>query len=282
MHSPAKGAIVRARNGTAAMTPAPLPDDRIESLAREVRAIAEDAGRIIMDLYARGFTVSEKADSTPVTDADHAAEALIVPRLQALTPDIPVISEEAAALGQLPRRDGLTFWAVDPLDGTREFIARSGEFSVNIGLIRDGIPVLGVVHGPALGLSFFTAGPGRAERAETGKPGAPVATRAVPGAGLTVIGSRSHGSSRKVAAFLADKTVAECQVMGSALKFGFLADGSADLYPRFGPTSEWDTAAGHAVLRAAGGRVISVDGGELAYGKPAYLNGGFIAWGRAP
>jgi 3'(2'), 5'-bisphosphate nucleotidase len=264
------------------MTGATITDDRIDALAREVRAIAEDAGRVIMDLYERGFAVAEKADATPVTDADHAAEALIVPRLQALTPDIPVISEEAAARGQLPRRDGLTFWAVDPLDGTREFIARSGEFSVNIGLIRDGIPVLGVVHGPALGVSFFTAGPGRAERAETGRAGVSIATRAVPGAGLTVIGSRSHGSSRKVNAFLADKAVAEHRVMGSALKFGFLADGSADVYARFGPTSEWDTAAGHAVLLAAGGRVIAVEGGELAYGKPDYLNGGFIAWGRAP
>ncbi|MQA67524.1 MAG: 3'(2'),5'-bisphosphate nucleotidase CysQ [Alphaproteobacteria bacterium] len=264
------------------MTRATLTDDRLEALAPNVRAIAEDAGRVIMDIYARGFTVSEKADATPVTDADHAAEALIVPRLQALTPDIPVISEEAAALGRLPRRDGLTFWAVDPLDGTREFIARSGEFSVNIGLIRDGIPVLGVVHGPALGVSFFTTGTGRAERARAGDAGIPIASRAVPGAGLTVIGSRSHGSSCKVAAFLADKTVAERRIMGSALKFGFLADGSANLYPRFGPTSEWDTAAGHAVVRAAGGRVIAVEGGELAYGKPDYLNGGFIAWGRAP
>ena len=264
------------------MTPAPFSDDRMDALAPEVRAIAEDAGLVIMDLYARGFTVAEKADATPVTDADHAAEALIVPRLQALTPDIPVISEEAAARGELPRRDGLTFWAVDPLDGTREFIARSGEFSVNIGLVRDGVPTLGVVHGPALNLTFFTAGTGRAERAETGRPGSPIAARAAPAAGLTVIGSRSHGASRKVAAFLADKAVAECMIMGSAHKFGFLADGSADLYPRFGPTSEWDTAAGHAVLRAAGGRVVAVEGGDLAYGKPAYLNGGFIAWGRAP
>lgn len=263
------------------MTPAPFSDDRMDALAPEVRAIAEDAGRVIMDIYARGFTVAEKADATPVTDADHAAEALIVPRLQALTPDIPVISEEAAALGRLPRRDGLTFWAVDPLDGTREFIARSGEFSVNIGLIRDGVPVLGVVHGPALGVSFFTAERGRAEKAKTGEPGIAIATRAVPDAGLTVIGSRSHGSSRKVNAFLADKTVAEHRIMGSALKFGFVADGTADIYPRFGPTSEWDTAAGHAVLNAAGGRVTGLDGGPFLYGKKeaGFRNPGFIAQG---
>lgn len=259
-----------------------IADDRLEALAGEVRAFAEDAGRVIMDIYARGFAVTEKSDATPVTDADHAAEAAILPRLRALTPDIPVISEEEAAQGRQPVRHGTTFWAVDPLDGTREFIARSGEFSVNIGLIRDGTPVLGVVHGPALGVTFLTGAPGVALRGTTGGPAAPIVSRPVPPAGLTVIGSRSHGRSRKIAAFLADKKVAGYRVMGSALKFGLLAEGSGDVYARFGPTSEWDTAAGHAVLLAAGGRVLSVDGGELAYAKENYLNGGFIAWGRAP
>jgi 3'(2'), 5'-bisphosphate nucleotidase len=259
-----------------------VADDCLPSLAESVRAIAEDAGKVIMEIYRRGFDVTKKADATPVTDADHAAEAEILPRLRALTPDVPVISEEEAAAGTLPKRDGMTFWAVDPLDGTQEFIARSGEFSVNIGLIRDGVPVLGVVHGPALEVSFFCSGPRRAMRAETGGPAIPITTRTVPADGLTVIGSRSHGSSRKVNAFLADKAVAGHSIMGSALKFGFLADGSADVYARFGSTSEWDTAAGHALLRAAGGDVLSVDGGTLRYGKPRYLNGGFIAWGRVP
>jgi 3'(2'), 5'-bisphosphate nucleotidase len=267
--------------------PSPVPssaiaDARLAELAGEARAIAEDAGRVIMKIYARGFAVTEKTDATPVTDADHAAEEMILPRLRALTPDIAVISEEEASRGEEPSRDGVTFWAVDPLDGTREFIARSGEFSVNIGLIRDGVPVLGVVHGPDLGLTFFTDGPGRARRAPTGGSGEAIASRAVPPEGFTVIGSRSHAVSKKIAAFLEDKTVAAYRPMGSALKFGFLAEGSADLYPRFGPTSEWDTAAGHAVLRAAGGGVLSIDGGELTYGKPRYLNGGFIAWGRVP
>lgn len=262
-----------------------VADARLAALADEVRAIAEDAGSVIMKIYAAGFAVTEKTDATPVTDADHAAEDLILPRLRALTPDVPVISEEEAARGEAPSHEGITFWAVDPLDGTREFIARSGEFSVNIGLIRNGVPVLGIVHGPDLGLTFYTDytdGVGRARRAATGAPGTPIASRAVPPEGLTVIGSRSHAVSRKIAAFLEDKTVAAYRPMGSALKFGFLAEGSADLYPRFGPTSEWDTAAGHAVLRAAGGAVLSIDGGELRYGKPRYLNGGFIAWGRAP
>ncbi len=262
--------------------PDTVADTRLAELADEVRAIAEDAGRVIMKIYAAGFAVTEKTDATPVTDADHAAEDLILPRLRALTPDVPVISEEEASRGEDPSRDGVTFWAVDPLDGTREFIARSGEFSVNIGLIRDGVPVFGVVHGPDLGLTFYTDGIGGVRRAATGAPGTPITSRAVPPEGLTVIGSRSHAVSRKIAAFLEDKTVAAYRPMGSALKFGFLAEGSADLYPRFGPTSEWDTAAGHAVLRAAGGGVLSIDGGELRYGKPRYLNGGFIAWGRVP
>jgi 3'(2'), 5'-bisphosphate nucleotidase len=264
------------------MTHPSITDDRLPDLAEHIRTIAEDAGRIIMEIYRDGFEVTEKSDATPVTDADHAAETAILPRLAALTPDVPVISEEAAAKGQLPALDGTSFWAVDPLDGTREFIARSGEFSVNIGLIREGVPVLGVVHGPELGITFYNTDLHHAYRAPTGAPGIPITTRTVPPKGLTVIGSRSHGSSRKIKAFLADKQVAGHRVMGSALKFGFLADGSADLYARFGPTSEWDTAAGHAVLRAAGGRILSIHGGELTYRKDKFLNGGFLAWGRMP
>lgn len=258
-----------------------VADDVLAAILGEVRAIAEDAGRAIMEIYARGFTVSEKSDASPVTDADHAAEALILSRLAALTPAVPIVSEEAAETGTLPTGVGGTFWAVDPLDGTREFIARSDEFAVSIGLIRAGRPALGVLHGPAFGLSFF-ADATCAFRAKTGRSGEPIATRDAPPSGLTVIGSRSHGSSRKVSAFLAGRRVAERRVMGSALKFGFLAEGSADMYPRFGPTSEWDTAGGHAVLRAAGGAVLGLDGRELTYGKPGYLNHGFIAWGRAP
>ncbi len=256
-------------------------DAELAELARAAHAIARAAGRVVMDIYAGDFRVQEKADATPVTDADHEAEALILPRLAALTPDIPVISEEAAAKGLLPERIGNTFWAVDPLDGTREFVARSGEFAVCIGLIVSRHVVAGALFGPALGLGYYGA-PDGAYRCQGDDEGERIASRAAPAEGLTVIGSRSHGSSRKVAAFLEDKTVAARRVMGSAIKFGLLADGSADVYPRFGPTSEWDTAAGHAILRAAGGCVRALDGTELAYGKHDYLNSGFIAWGRAP
>ncbi len=259
-----------------------IDDASFPRLADAVRAIAEDAGRVVMEIYRAGFAVTEKADATPVTEADHAAEALILPRLAALTPGVPVISEEAAAKGELPSVAGATFWAVDPLDGTREFIRRSGEFSVNIGLVRAGRAVFGVVHGPVEGVTYMTVAQGRAARAAAGAAPVAIATRAVPPAGLTVIGSRSYGSRGRTAAFLADKTIAARTGMGSALKFGVLAEGGADLYPRFGPTSEWDTAAGQAVLEAAGGAVVTVEGAPLRYGKPGYLNGGFIAWGRAP
>lgn len=258
-----------------------LTDHELERLAHAAHDIAAAAARIVMEIYASDFTVTEKADATPVTDADHEAEALILPHLAALTPGIPVISEEAAAKGTLPMRKGATFWAVDPLDGTREFVARSGEFAVSIGLIVNGRPLVGALNGPALGISFFGS-PRGAFRARTGGRPEAIVSRIAPRDGLTVIGSRSHGNSRKVAAFLADKQVATRRVMGSAIKFGFLAEGSADVYPRFGPTSEWDTAAGHAILRAAGGCVRALDGTELAYGKADYLNAGFIAWGRAP
>lgn len=262
-------------------SPSSIADDRFPDLAETVCAIAEEAGRIIMEIYRAGFEVTEKHDNTPVTEADHAAEAVILPRLAALTPDVPVISEEAAAKGELPTGVGATFWAVDPLDGTREFIRRSDEFSINIGLIRDGAPVFGVLHGPAMHVTYYTPARGRAACTKAGAPAVVIQARAVPEEGLTVVGSRSHGSSRKAAAYLADKKVARTLVMGSALKFGLLSEGVADLYPRFGPTSEWDTAAGHALLDAAGGRVETTDGCPLAYGKNKYLNPGFIAWGRS-
>jgi 3'(2'), 5'-bisphosphate nucleotidase len=191
-------------------------------------------------------------------------------------------AEELAAVHGLPAEAPPLFWLVDPLDGTKEFVARNGEFSVNIALVRGDAPLLGVVHAPVPGLTFAARGPGTAtKRVGAGAP-QPIACRAVlasPGRGLVVTHSRSHNNSPKLDAWLADKKVASRRVSGSAIKFGLIASGEADLYPRFGPTMEWDTAAGQAVLEAAGGSVTMLDGGRFRYGKPGFLNPGFVAKG---
>jgi 3'(2'), 5'-bisphosphate nucleotidase len=243
------------------------------------RRAAFAAGEAIMRVYAQDFDIREKTDKTPVTEADLAAERVIVALLEEAFPDIPVISEERVEAEGLPP-SAPRFWAVDPLDGTREFIARNGEFAVCIGLVEEGRPVLGVVHGPGTGLTYAACGPGTATRRRNGGNPEPIAARAPAADGLVVVHSRSHENSRRLAEYLADYPVKERVKCGSALKFGVLASGDADLYPRFGTTMEWDTAAGQAILEAAGGRVETRDGAPLRYGKPGLKNDGFIAWGR--
>jgi 3'(2'), 5'-bisphosphate nucleotidase len=250
-----------------------------EVLLDIARRAALAAGEAIMRVYADEFDIREKTDKTPVTEADLAAERIIVQMLEAAFPEIPVISEERVEAEGLPP-SAPRFWAVDPLDGTREFIARNGEFAVCIGLVEAGRPVLGVVHGPAQGLTYAACGPGTATRERGGSRPEPIAARAPGPDGLVVVHSRSHENSRRLAEFLADYPVKERVKCGSALKFGVLAAGEADLYPRFGTTMEWDTAAGQAILEAAGGRVETRDGAPLGYGKPGLKNDGFIAWGR--
>jgi 3'(2'), 5'-bisphosphate nucleotidase len=233
-------------------------------------AAAHRAGEEILRIYASDFAVAHKDDKTPVTEADHAAQRLI---LAALAPTgIPIVAEEAALpAGGAPTR----FWLVDPLDGTREFVARRGEFSVNIALIEGDRPVLGVVYAPVTGVTYAAA-EGRPTR-----DGKPIAARAAPGR-LVVVHSRSHVDSAKLQAWLDANgiDVAERMVAGSALKFGLIAEGRADLYPRLGPTCEWDTAAGQAILEAAGGSVTDLAGAPLRYGKEGFLNHGFVARGR--
>jgi 3'(2'), 5'-bisphosphate nucleotidase len=243
------------------------------------RRAALAAGEAIMRIYVQDFVIREKADKTPVTAADLAAEGIIVAMLEAAYPDIPVVSEERVAAEGLPP-PALRFWAVDPLDGTREFIARNDEFAVCIGLVEAGRPVLGVVHGPAKSLTYAACGPGTATRRRNGRDPEPIRARAPANDGFVVVHSRSHENSRRLAEFLADYPVKERIKCGSALKFGVLAAGEADLYPRLGTTMEWDTAAGQAILEAAGGRVESRSGTALAYGKRGFENDGFIAWGR--
>lgn len=249
----------------------------LPSLLASVRPIAEEAGRATMRFY--GLTNSmAKADGSPVTAADQAAEDIILPALRHLTPDIPVVSEEEASKGLSPDVTGRQFWLVDPLDGTKEFLSGNGEFTVNIALIEDGVPVLGVVVVPARGETYAGSSPGSAVLAdEFGEQ--KISVRAVPQAGLTVVGSRSHGDAAAMEAFLGGRKVAHFRAAGSSLKLCLIARGEADLYPRLGTTMEWDIAAGHAVLRAAGGRVETVDGGAFTYGKPEYRNPHFAAYG---
>ena len=239
------------------------------------------AGEAILKIYAEEFEVRHKSDKTVVTEADLAAEKIIVDRLMAAFPDIPCVAEELCeAEGVPPCCD--RFWAIDPLDGTREFIARNGEFAVLIALVEEGRPVLGVVHGPAVGITYTACGPGTATRRIGRGAVEPIHARTPPAAGLAIVHSRTNENSRRLGEFLRDFTVSARKSCGSALKFGVLAAGEGDLYPRFGTTMEWDTAAGQAILEAAGGRVETFAGATLAYGKPGFRNEGFLAWGAAP
>ena len=248
-----------------------LPD--LDAVARIVRA----AGEVVMSVYAGTIDVRRKDDASPVTEADERAEALIVPALRALAPGVPVVAEEMAARGQA---DGAAerFWLVDPLDGTKEFISRNGEFTVNIALVQNGRPVLGVVGAPAIG-RLFAGAQGQGAWVEDSGGRRTISVRPVPAEGLTVVASRSHGDADALDRFLQGRRVARLVNAGSSLKLCLLAAGEADLYPRLGRTMEWDIAAGHAVLAAAGGRVSRLDGGELAYGKPGFDNPHFAAWG---
>jgi 3'(2'), 5'-bisphosphate nucleotidase len=252
-----------------------------EQLLEVARRAALAAGEAILGVYATAFDVHQKTDNTPVTEADLASERIIIPILTEAFPDIPIASEELVEAEGLPPR-AACFWAVDPLDGTKEFVAKNGEFAVNIALVENGIPVLGVVHGPALGVTYAAHGPGTATRQNGGGPAEPIRARTPPTDGLVVIHSRSHENSRRLAEFLQGYQVRERKKCGSALKFGVIAAGEADLYPRFGTTMEWDTAAGQAILEAAGGRVETLAGTPLTYGKPGLKNDGFLAWSRRP
>ena len=240
---------------------------------------AIEAGRAAQAQYHIGLEVRRKADASPVTAADHAAEGIILDHLARCAPGTPVVAEEQVAAGRVPAA-AEEFFLVDPLDGTKEFIAGSGEYTVNIALIRGAAPVLGVVYAPALGRLFAANALERtAFRADPARK--PIHVRPAPQGGITAVASRSHATPQ-TDAYLARYPVAERVSVGSSLKFCLVAEGSADLYPRLGPTMEWDTAAGHAVLAGAGGTVVAPDGEPLRYGKPQYRNPGFVASGSVP
>ncbi|MFM2041699.1 MAG: 3(2),5-bisphosphate nucleotidase [Pseudomonadota bacterium] len=244
-------------------------------------AAARAAGTAILHHYEAGTDESRKADGSPVTAADTAAEGVILPALYHLAPGIPAVAEEAFARGEIPALDNGPFWLVDPLDGTKEFIKRNGEFTVNIALVTRAGPLAGVVHLPVTGEMFAAAGPGTATRQAADGAVESIRARSAPAQGLTIMVSRSHAEGEVLERFLADWPVADRLVAGSSLKFCRIAQGLADLYPRLGPTMEWDTAAGHAVLLGAGGTVTDLDGAPLTYGKPGFRNGHFLARGSA-
>ena len=251
-----------------------MDDTALLSLAAD---LARRAAGVILSIRARGFETETKSDASPVTEADRAAEALILAGLRAATPDIPVVAEEEIAAGHAPQY-GPEFWLVDPIDGTREFAAMREDFTVNIGLVRDGRVVLGVVGLPGHG-EMFGGIVGRSAWKRNGAGERPIRVRPVPAAGLDVLASRHYAGDPRLAAFLDGRPVASVRNIGSAVKFVRVAEGVADLYPRLGRTMEWDTAAPQAVLEAAGGHVRTLDGAPLLYGKPGWENPHFLCTG---
>jgi 3'(2'), 5'-bisphosphate nucleotidase len=251
-----------------------------QAVTDSIVKIALEAGDKIMEIYNRDFDVDTKTDDSPVTEADVAAEAIILKGLKEITPDIPILAEESVAAGQIPDISGETFWLVDPLDGTKEFIHKRGEFTVNIALIEGNRPTMGVIYVPAKGTTYYASGPGEAYIVQDGEQATKMQTRAVPAEGLTVVASRSHRTP-ETDDYISKFNVAELISAGSSLKLCLLAEGKADLYPRMGRTMEWDIGAGQAILEAAGGVVETLDGARLGYGKDGHDNPNFVAKGKA-
>ena len=243
-------------------------------LADELSLAARDAGRAILAIVERGFEVENKHDLSPVTEADRAAELIILGALSLAAPGIPVVAEEEVAAGRIPDY-GDTYFLVDPLDGTKEFIRGGDDYTVNIGLIENGVPKLGVVYSPARD-TLHAGVVGKAAWMVDAAGRREIRTRE-RGDRLMAVASKSHFTQNTADYLEAAVGVCEHLSIGSSLKFCVVAEGQADIYPRLSPTSEWDTAAGHAVLLAAGGRVDGPDGNSLKYGKTAFLNRAFVA-----
>jgi len=261
-----------------------------KDFALAVMAAAQKAGAAIMDIYRSDPNVRYKADNSPVTDADHASEDIAIAALSELMPDVPVIAEEQVSAGNIPHTSE-TYFLVDPLDGTKEFLKLNGEFTVNIALVSGEKPTFGLIYAPAKSDCYVTLSPGQAFRCKLHPSHAgqlppdlafsPLSGEAHTRRPFTAIVSRSH-LRLETLAFLGQLGDPQREVLGSSLKFGELARGEADVYPRFGPTFEWDTAAGQAIVEAAGGCVVTADGKPLVYVKKdrGYRNPAFIAWRR--
>ncbi|MEM7569101.1 MAG: 3'(2'),5'-bisphosphate nucleotidase CysQ [Pseudomonadota bacterium] len=254
------------------------------ALAQSLIPAVLAAGQATMAVRARGAAVMEKDDKSPVTEADQRAEAMLIAAILAQVPDWSIVAEEAAAAGDVPETLTDYFWLIDPLDGTKEFIKGGTDFTVNVGLIHNDCPVLGLVYAPASGRLFYGAvGHGAYEIAVDGlalSQPRPLSVANADASGLNVVASKSH-RDEQTNDYLSTKNVGKLVSAGSSLKFCLIATGEADLYPRFGPTCEWDTAAGHAVVLASGGRVTKTDGTPFTYAKhdEKFLNPGFVVFG---
>lgn len=241
-----------------------------------------EAGAAALAIYNSDFAVERKADSSPVTEADRKAEAILSAALGKIRPRLPIIAEEAVSAGEIPDVSRVpAFWLVDPVDGTKEFVGRTGEWTLNIGLAVKGRAIFGIIFAPVTGELYVGALGYGAWRQIGAGPRVNISARRPPREGLSVIVSRRHGDDEKVTSLLSGKLINEQVISGSSLKFCRIAEGRADVYPRFGPTSEWDTCAGHAILEAAGGSVVQADTDRrLAYAKRKdFLNPPFVAWG---
>jgi 3'(2'), 5'-bisphosphate nucleotidase len=243
-------------------------------LLDELAEAAREAGEAILQVVRRGFEVETKRDSSPVTEADRAAELVILAALARAAPGVPVIAEEEVAAGRIPAHDDLYF-LVDPLDGTKEFVRGGDDYTVNIGLIEQGVPKLGVVFAPASG-RLHGGSVGDGVWVDEGDARTSIRTRE-RGEQVAAVASKSHLNQATIDYLEAAVGKCDYVAIGSSLKFCVVAEGKADIHPRASPTSEWDTAAGHAVLLAAGGLVDGPEGGPLRYGKPAFLNRAFVA-----
>lgn len=249
------------------------------ALAEKLIPVVRAAGEVELKYYNDGAEVIDKADGSPVTLADQEAEILISAALKEIAPDIPMVGEESVAAGTIPDISSGRFFLVDPLDGTKEFITGGGDFTVNIALLENFVPVMGIIFAPVSGVLYY----GAAGQAFTsGKDGVvkPMHVRTAPEAGLTVVASKRHGDPERLNDFLNGRQIDTLINRSSSLKFCVIAAGEADLYPRLGPTCEWDIAAGEAILRAAGGAVTQLDGAPMVYGKAdkRFLNPEFVAF----
>ena len=257
-----------------------MNDIRLKELVNPVCEIARQAGEEIMKIYSKGFEIQEKKDHSPLTTADLASHTLIINKLKALTPDIPILSEESTSISFTERSSWENYWLIDPLDGTREFIKRNGEFTVNIAMVTKHRSSLGVVYIPVQDITYFASrNHGAFKQVGNQTPVKITARTSTPNNKPTICGSRSH-AGKSLQALQDEIGEFELISMGSSIKMCLVAEGVADIYPRFGPTSEWDTAAAHCVVTEAGGKIVNTELETLPYNtKDSLLNPSFLAIG---